>query len=108
MTISYVLVLLTTLLLSGGLLWFFFGSRPGAQSAEVSDEVRRADVVQSAMMAAAAMALSSLSVVGNATRLRRYQPRACTGAVPPAGPPITRATQDMSAPVTSAHPSLRR
>ena len=45
MTTTEVLVLLATVLLSGGLLWFFFGSRPAAQRADVTDRVQRLAVV---------------------------------------------------------------
>ena len=41
MNASEVLVLVATATLSGGLLWFFFGGRPAAQRADVTDKVQR-------------------------------------------------------------------
>lgn len=45
MATGAVLVLVTTVLLSVGLLWFFLGSRPAAQRADVTDQVQRLAVV---------------------------------------------------------------
>jgi Cu+-exporting ATPase len=45
MSTSEVLVLTATVLLSAGLLWFFFGSRPQARRAAVEDQVQRLDVL---------------------------------------------------------------
>ena len=45
MNASEVLVLVATATLSGGLLWFFFGSRPAAQRADVTDKVQRLAVM---------------------------------------------------------------
>ena len=45
MTTTEVLVLLVTAVLSGGLLWFFFDSRPEANRAALDNEVQRLDVL---------------------------------------------------------------
>jgi Cu+-exporting ATPase len=45
MTISEVVVLAATVLMSGGLVWFFFGSRPEARRAALDNEVQRVEVL---------------------------------------------------------------
>ena len=45
MSSTEALVLLATFLLSGGLLWFFFGSRPEARRAALDNEVQRVEVL---------------------------------------------------------------
>jgi Cu+-exporting ATPase len=58
----------------------------------------------SPMIAAAAMALSSLSVVGNANRLRRFEPRAMTAAQPTTGPVQIEVPERRAEPASGVDP----
>jgi len=62
----------------------------------------------SPMFAAAAMALSSLSVVGNANRLRRYRPADLPPAVPSAVEPRVETGADHAAPAAHANGAAAR
>jgi Cu+-exporting ATPase len=62
----------------------------------------------SPMFAAAAMALSSLSVVGNANRLRRHRPADLPPAVPSTVEPQVETGADHAAPAASPHGATAR
>jgi Cu+-exporting ATPase len=62
----------------------------------------------SPMFAAATMALSSLSVVGNANRLRRYRLADLPAAVPSSVEPQVETGADHTAPATHSHGSAGR
>lgn len=119
MTTTDVLILLGTVLLFGGVLGFFFGSRPETQRADVTDRVQRLSVVlRGGNVAQHLEAVEGLPLEitfdrqesgGAPGSARPYAPVPLAVGVDPAEPTFAAATKALSSPSLLGNASqLRR